>query len=30
MKSSPDTSLENTGFRCVMSKAQMEKLLKMN
>ena len=30
MKSSPDTSLENTGFRCVMSKTQMEKILKIN
>ena len=28
MKSSPDTSLENTGFRCVISKDQMENILK--
>ena len=28
MRTSPDTSLENTGFRCVMSYSQMEKILK--
>jgi len=27
MRTSPDTSLENTGFRCVMSYSQMEKIL---
>jgi len=27
MKTSPDTSLEHTGFRCVMSEEQMEKYL---
>ena len=27
MRTSPDTSLENTGFRCVMSSSQMEKIL---
>ena len=30
MKTSPDTSLEHTGFRCIMTEQQMNKFLKKN
>jgi len=30
MKTSPDTSLEHTGFRCIMTEHQMNKFLEKN